>query len=115
MEVVPPAWLLAHTISFSLKLSAWKSYMGTSVSPIVIGTRRLVDRTRSPLFLAIADTKRKLAISGFEDGNRTLTDLHNTISNLLQYKKASALDEDRDGNTLLSVGNPLFTIHAFNF
>ena len=103
MEIVPPTWLLAHTVNFSMKLKDWTSYKGTSISPIIIGTRRLVDRAHSPLFRAIANTKEKLTVSSFQNASLIIADLHTTINNVLNGREASTLDEDGDGNTILSV------------
>ena len=113
MEIIPPTWLLAHTVNFSLKLDAWRSYKGTSMSPIVIGTRRLVDRAHSPLFRAISDTKEKLTISSFKNDKIIIAGLHTTIRNILEYREGSALDEDGDGNTLLSVKALVQTMDIF--
>ena len=113
MEIIPPTWLLAHTVIFSLKLNAWRSYKGISISPIVIGTRRLVDRAHSPMFRAIFDTKEKLTVSNFKNANSIIAGLHTTIKNILEYREASALDEDDDRNTLLSVKALVQTIQIF--
>ena len=114
MEIILPTWVLAHTISFGLKLSAWRSYKGTSISPIVIGTRRLVDRAHSPLFRATLDTKEKLTVSGFENAKGIIADFYTTINNILEHQKESALDEDGDGNTLLSVNVLVQNIHILH-
>ena len=103
MEIVPPTWLLAHSFNFGLKLNAWRSYKGTSISPMVIGTRRLVNRVDSPLFRATLNTKNKLTVSNFENVDSIIADLYATLQNILDNREASALDEDGDGNTLLSV------------
>lgn len=100
---VPPSWLLAHTLNLSFKLKGWRSSKGVELSPIVIGASRLVDASSSLGFRAVSNARDKLHSTGFADSANCMATLRLVLEDLFQNHKASALDEDRDGNTLLSV------------
>ncbi|RYN38248.1 hypothetical protein AA0119_g458 [Alternaria tenuissima] len=82
-----------------------------SISPIVVGTSRLVDPKTSPAFRAIANTIEEL----WEGGQHhiSIPRLQNTLQDLFDNDEASALDIDNDGNTVLNkiiglfIGSPL--------
>lgn len=105
MRIVPPSWLLRHTINLSIVVRNWSTHTGFSISPLVIGTSRLVDRTNSPSFLAIQRTWNQLDRSGFENSPTVIDTLKTTLGELFISQQASPLDEDCYGNTLLSVSS----------
>jgi hypothetical protein len=100
---VPPSWLLAHSLNLSFKLKGWRSRKGIELSPVVLGTSRLVDASNSLSFQALANTKAKLFATNFKESATCIVTLKSILENIFQSGKASALDEDRDGNTILSV------------
>ncbi|KAI4657051.1 uncharacterized protein J4E79_007667 [Alternaria viburni] len=107
MQIVPPSWLLYHTIDFGTRVRNWSTMNQFSVSPIVIGTSRLVDSQMSPAFLAIANTDNEL--SELKHPQLTcrhphvVAQLHNTLQRIFDDGEASALDVDSDGRTVLNV------------
>ena len=107
MQIVPPSWLLCHTIDFGTHVRNWSTMNPFSVSPIVVGTSRLVDSRTSPAFLAIANSRkevRELQEAGRYSGQRHITtQLHNTLQRMFDNAEASALDVDSDGRTVLNV------------
>lgn len=103
MRIIPPSWLLLHTINLSIVCRNWSTHGGFSISPLVIGTNRLVDRTKSPTFLTVQRTWEKLEFSGFENDLTVIDALKTTLRELFMSQQASPLDEDCLGNTLLWV------------
>ena len=99
--LVPPKWLLARVISITFQ-STWGAG-GCSISPLMIGTRRIVDRNRSPAFQAVENAKNKLWASEFRACTSCITDLESALTLLFSDHKASPLDEDENGITLLFV------------
>lgn len=99
--LLPPKRLLAHMISVSLQTS-WGAG-GSSISPIMIGTKRIVDRNRSPAFQAVENIESRLWASNFRASTSCIPDLESVLTLLFSDRKASPLDEDDSGNTLLFV------------
>ena len=52
-RLVPPPWLLSYTISLGFQVKNWSTIRPLSISPIVVGTCRLVDRSACPAFRAV--------------------------------------------------------------
>ena len=78
-----------------------------SISPIVVGTSRLVDSNASPAFLAILNAKEKLSKLREDElsiyAHDIVTQLHNTLQRMFDNAEASALDVDSNGHTVLNV------------
>jgi hypothetical protein len=74
-----------------------------SISPIVIGTSRLVNPETSLAFRALSDTIDELYNTRLH--HICIPRLQNILQDLFDQQKASALDVDRNGRTLLSVSN----------
>jgi len=104
MQIVPPSWFLHRTIDFGTHVRNWSTRKNFSMSPIILGTSRLVDSKTSPAFRAIANYKNKLSgLRRFEQDRRSLSQLHNTLQRMFDNAEASALDVDSDGLTVLNV------------
>ncbi len=88
-------------ISVSLQTS-WGAG-GSSISPIMIGTKRIVDRNRSPAFQAVENIESRLWASNFRASTSCIPDLESVLTLLFSDRKASPLDEDDSGNNLLFV------------
>ena len=101
VRLFPPKWLLAQLISVTFQ-SSWGAG-GCSISPCVIGTKRIVDRNRSPAFQAVENTQSRLWESNFRASKSCIPDLKSALTILFSDRKASPLDEDDYGNTLLFV------------
>ena len=100
VRLFPPKWLLAQLISITFQTS-WGAG-GCSISPCVIGTKRIVDRNRSPAFQAVKNAKSKLW-NDSRANKSCIKDLEAALTFLFSDRKASPLDEDDNGNTLLFV------------
>ncbi|KAF2197110.1 hypothetical protein GQ43DRAFT_223224 [Delitschia confertaspora ATCC 74209] len=100
MQLVPPSYLSSYTINLGMQVRNWRTTKPFSISPIMIGTSRLVDRKLSPAFRAIMDTKEELWEAGLH--HICIPKLQNTLQNLFNQQKASALDTDTNGRTLLN-------------
>ena len=107
MQIVPPSWLLYHTIDFGTKIRNWSTMSPFSISPIVVGTSRLVDSKTSPAFRAIANTEKELRYRRWDTRlhHPEIPQLQVTLQRLFDNGEASVLDTDTDGRTLLSVSN----------
>ena len=101
MQLVPPSWLLPYAINVGTHVRNWSTVNPFSICPIVVGTSRLVDSKTSPAFLAIAITLDEL----WENGQHhvSIPRLQHTLQNLFNDRKASVLDTDSNGDTILSV------------
>ena len=104
VRLVPPKWLLARVISITFQ-STWGAG-GCSISPLIIGTKKIVDRNRSPAFRAVENAKSKLWASEFRNCTSCITDLESALTLLFSDQRASPLDEDENGITLLFVSLP---------
>lgn len=103
IKVVPPTWLLSHTIHLSLILRNWSNGRGSSIAPVVIGTSRIVDPNSSPGFQTVRAYKDLLESCHFETSAKFVESLDRSLRDVLSTGQSSPLDEDRDGNTLLYV------------
>ena len=107
MQIVPPSWLLYRTIDFGTQVRNWSTMNQFSITPIVIGTSRLVDSQTSPAFCAIEDIRKEimeLRQAGRYFGQQHMpTQLHYTLRRLFDNAEASVLDVDSDGRTVLNV------------
>lgn len=103
MQLVPPSWLLSRTINLGLQLKYLWSARAFSLSPIIVGTNRLVDANVSPALLAVRNSKEELKEAGFHRSNMCISNLQNALEDLFENRKASPFDTDRNGNTLLYV------------
>ena len=101
VRLFPPKWLLAQMISITFQ-SSWGAG-GCSISPFVIGTKRIVDRNRSPAFQAVENARSKLWASNYSASKSCIPDLESALTILFSDRKASPLDEDDNGKTLLFV------------
>lgn len=112
MKIVPPTWLLCHTIHLGLTIRNWSTTNGFSMSPVVFGHSRVVVAELSPAFEAI----RKCYIlinqqnHAYRFGQQVIVDspevvksLHLTLRDMFESGTASVLDEDVYGDTLLSM------------
>lgn len=109
-HLVPPAWLLSHTINLGFQVKNWRTMKPFSISPIVIGTSRLVDPEASPAFRAIRDAEKEVRTT--MQHQICIPRLQNTLQELFDQQKASALDIDCNGHTLLNVSNHTLIIHV---
>jgi hypothetical protein len=101
MQLVPPSWLLPYAINVGTHVRNWSTVNPFSISPIVVGTSRLVDSETSLAFRAIASTLDDL----WEHGQHhiSIPRLQNTLQNLFNDREASVLDTDNNGDTILNV------------
>lgn len=107
MRLVPPSWLLSRTIHFGIQ---WKYFWSTgalSIAPIIVGTDRLVDPNISLAFLAVRNTREELKEAGFNRSSICIPRLKNALEDLFENQKASPLDMDRDGSTLLYISKSI--------
>lgn len=111
IKIVPPTWLLSHTISLSLVLRNWSSGRGWAIAPVVIGTSRIVDRSVSPGFQTVRAHMDLLESPHFENSTKFVESLERSLRDVLTTGQSSPLDEDRDGNTLLYVRIMAFHSH----
>lgn len=111
MKIIPPPWLLRYTINLSMVVHNWRVGQGFKISPIVVGAQRTVCRDKSLSFRAIENTRKKLE-DDFKKSPLYIKDLINTLKDLFDTQKASALDVGARGVTLLHVGHtPLMAYH----
>lgn len=103
VKVVPPTWLLSHTIHLSLVLRNWSNGRGFSIAPFIIGTSRVVDPNTSPGFQTVRRYEGLLESFHFENSTKFAESLERALRDVLSAGQTSPLDEDRDGNTLLYV------------
>lgn len=103
IKVVPPTWLLSHTINLSLVLRNWSNGKGLSIAPVVIGTSRVVDPNISPGFQTVRAHSNLLESPRFENSTKFVESLDRSLRDVFGTGQSSPLDEDRDGNTLLYV------------
>jgi hypothetical protein len=110
MQLVPPIWLFSSTVNLGTHIRNWSTMKPFSISPIVVGTSRLVDPKTSPAFRAIANTIEEL----WEGGQHhiSIPRLQNTLQDLFDNDEASALDIDNDGNTVLNVSYAFLPKHV---
>lgn len=101
VHMVPPSWLLSCTINLGIQVKNWWTFKPLSISPIVIGTSRVVDSRTSPGFRAIMDAKRAVYCTG--QHHIYIPKLQHTLRDLFDQQKASSLDIDSNGRTLLNV------------
>ena len=103
IQLAPPSWLLSRTIDLGLQMKYLWSTRYFRMSPIIVGTSRLVDSNLSPAFLAVRNAREKLKEAGFHRSNIYILNLENALKDLFNNGKASPLDTDRSGHTLLYV------------
>ena len=84
---------------------------------MIFATDRLVDPNISPAFLAIRNTREELKEAGFNRSSICIPRLKNTLEVLFENQKASPLDMDRDGSTLLYVSKLIasFTSRGYQY
>ena len=115
ISIVLPSWLLCYILNLGIVVN-WGSNIGWTISPIVLGARRVVDPALSPGFRAIQHIKDNYL--SCDPLRRTeafshMRALAGTLRDLLRSGAASALDEDSSGNTLLYVSNSSSTGSVF--
>ena len=103
VQLLPPSWLYSGSLDLELKVEYWRSKQKISISPMIVGTSRLVDRNRSPAFLAVSDMRDQLKQDGFDCSPTYVPKLKAALDNFFNSGKASPFDTDRNGNTLLYV------------
>jgi hypothetical protein len=107
MKIIPPTWLLSHTVhlGFSLQFSKWQT--SWKISPLVVGTSRLVDSRTAPAFCAIQNTwQSHWSETGIQPAH--VSALERTLRDIFECQQGSAFDEDANGSTLLCVcGAPI--------
>jgi len=105
MQIVPPSWLLYHTIDFGTHVRNWSTMSPFSISPMVVGTSRLVDSKTSPAFRAIKDTIQQVdRLHWHTSGSGLIPQLQSSLQQLLENGEASIFDADSNGRTILNVG-----------
>lgn len=102
ISVILPLWLLRYTINLSMVLRRSNSNRAWKISPIVLGASRIVDPAISPAFQAIRNAQRSI-IQDTRTEAIVIESLEDTIRHLIRDGKASVLDEDGYGITLLYV------------
>jgi len=114
MQIVPPSWLLCHTIDFGTHVRNWSTLNPFSISPIIVGTSRLVDSKKSPAVRAIEHTKAELRMARLDTRRHDMlvSRLQDTLQRLFDDGEASVLDAETDGRTILNVRICRFVIHA---
>lgn len=103
IKVVPPTWLLSHTVNLSLVLRNWSNGKGFSIAPVVIGSSRIVDPNISPGFQTVRQYEDLLESRHFENSTKFVKSLESSLRDVLSTGQSCPLDEDRYGNTLLYV------------
>lgn len=112
MSIVPPKWLLSHTIriGFSLRMRAVNNSF--SIAPIVFGVSRVIDRRTSPAFQLLENfesdhlrysSARRDFYSITVPGPETVVMLEGSLRDLFNGGLSSPADEDTTGNTVLYV------------
>ncbi|KAG6365656.1 hypothetical protein INS49_007267 [Diaporthe citri] len=112
IKVVPPTWLLSHTIHLSVVLRNWSSGREFSIAPVVIGTSRIVDPNTSPGFQTVRAYEELQGLHHFQNITKFMESLEKSLRGVLSAGQGSPLDEDRDGNTLLYEVIRLYIDHA---
>ncbi|KAL1869622.1 hypothetical protein Daus18300_005476 [Diaporthe australafricana] len=102
MRVIPPKWLLSHTIrvGFSMRITAAKHSF--SMAPMVFGVSRVVDKRTSPAFRLLENFKRDL----YDRNSRCpglVTNVESSLRDLVHGGLSSPMDEDEAGNTILYI------------
>jgi hypothetical protein len=106
MQIVPPSWLLCSTVDFGTHVKNWSTRKNFSISPVVIGTSRLVDRDSSPAFRAIRDCREELISLIWKNARQhhvLIPELQRTLQRLFENGESSVIDTDSNGRTLLNV------------
>jgi hypothetical protein len=106
MQIVPPSWLLCSTIDFGTHVKNWSTRKNISISPVVIGTSRLVDRDSSLAFRAITECLNELVSLSWKNARQhhvLIPELQCTLQRLFEDGKASVIDTDSNGHTVLNV------------
>ncbi|KAI0427165.1 hypothetical protein F5Y09DRAFT_344964 [Xylaria sp. FL1042] len=100
MRVIPPTWLLRHTINLGFSLHYLRSGGGWKISPFVLGTSRLVDSEASPAFRAIQPVVESASRGELVTPSQVQA-LEVSLKHIFDYGQASVLDEDQNGHTIL--------------
>ncbi|KAH7149848.1 hypothetical protein B0J13DRAFT_660603 [Dactylonectria estremocensis] len=90
---------------------SWGSNRGWKISPVILGTSRIVNSNESPAFKGIRQTRTLLRSTRFKDSQHQVRALETTLRDLFQGYIASPLDEDSAGNTLLYEVLKLVCVH----
>lgn len=99
-HLTPPLWFTSYVVNVGFQIKNWRTQKPFSISPIIVGTSRFVDRHKSPAFIAIRDTKNAIYATG--QHNTHINRLFCTLKGLFDEQKASVLDVDCNGRTLLN-------------
>jgi hypothetical protein len=116
MQIIPPSWLLCSTIDFGTHVKNWSTRKNFSMSPVVLGTSRLVDGDSSPAFRAIRDCREELKRLTWKARQHhvRITELQCTLQRLFEDGKASVIDTDSNGRTVLNVSGCSSVIDSFS-
>jgi hypothetical protein len=102
MKIIPPTWLLSHTVHLGFSFQSCNLQRSWKISPLVVGTARLVDSSKSPAFRAIKETWPLIySETGLQPAH--ISALERTLKDMFECHQASVFDEDGNGNTLLYV------------
>ena len=101
VQLIPPSWLLSHTIGFGIGVNNWWIKKLFFLPTIVTGTHRLVDSTVSPAFCAVKFAREELYKTGLH--HITIPTLQRNLQYLFDEHRASPYDTDYKGRTLLNV------------
>lgn len=102
MKIIPPTWLLSHTIHLGSSLQFSKLQTSWKISPLVVGTSRLVDSRTAPAFCAIRK-QWHYCVSKTAIQPAQVSALERTLRDIFECGQGSAFDEDANGRTLLYV------------
>lgn len=118
MRIVPPKWLLSHTIhlGFSIRMRAVSHAF--SIAPIVLGSSRIVDKRVSPAFQLLENfdsnhgclqSASSKVYTFLRPGPGVVATLESSLRNLFHGGLSSPADEDETGDTVLYV-RPIYSI-----
>lgn len=112
MKIIPPSWLLSHTIHLSLQIRMTAIKGNFSIAPVVFGASRLVDQYTSPAFQLLNNFDRDYRAlrrspntggHGIGHGPGMVKAMESSLRDLFDSGLSSPLDEDETGRTILYV------------
>lgn len=117
MRIVPPKWLLSHTIHLGFCMRMRAVSHAFSIAPIILGASRIIDKSVSPAFQLLENFESNLRHDDTSDrpsafthpGPGIVTTLENTLRDLFDSGLSSPADEDATGDTILYV-RPVYSI-----
>lgn len=104
VKIVPPNWLLSHTLSLGFFIQFWNSKSSWKIPPFIFGGSRRIDRSRAPAFRAIQQLRKTFYLD-YTKQPTPVKELERTLKDLFHSHQASVYDEDHLGNTLFFVSD----------